>query len=70
MSRKEVYQAVHIVGVALVAGMTEILSEPDPITWRGWLKAIIAGMTAGGLYWAKPPGVTVVPTAEHTDVQR
>lgn len=60
MTRTEVYQTVHVVGVAIVAGLTEILSEPDPLTWRGYLKAVVAAMTAGGLYWAKPPGVQTV----------
>lgn len=70
MTRTEMRQAVHIVGVALVAGMTEILSEPDPITWRSVLKALVAGMTAGGLYWAKPPGVKVVSESAVADSEQ
>jgi hypothetical protein len=64
VTRTEVYKAVHIIGVGLVAACTEVLSEPDPITWRSLLKAFVVGASAAGLYWAKPPGVTVVPNSE------
>ncbi len=68
MTRHEVYQTIHIVGVGFVAAATEILSYPDPITWRTLLKATVAGIGAAGLYWAKPPGTLTAAADQSSKV--